>query len=195
MLQMFIHASLELSAQLKSCRVVMSMAFMQWHKVPAWCAASALCSSAEAASSGTQHLARKLDCTCGKSQLFHTTLSWTTFTVSWQVFSLLIFWRSQSSTCSYFVLKFFHVQDNVAFLSITQQLATALADLQWDEAGVKRSWLMDVEYHRMRLMHPHCNLCLQLHFLQWLSDLLKEGSIISVQHWQIALICKKKVVT
>ncbi len=48
---------------------------MRWHKVLAWCTASALHSSVEAALPGTQCLARKLDCTRGKSQLFHTTLT------------------------------------------------------------------------------------------------------------------------
>ncbi len=42
--------------------------------MPAQCAASASRSSTEVASSGTQCLARKLDCTRGKSQLFHTTV-------------------------------------------------------------------------------------------------------------------------
>ncbi len=51
----------------------MSMAFIWWCKVPAQCTALALHSSAEVASSGTQHLAWKLDCARGKSQLFHTT--------------------------------------------------------------------------------------------------------------------------
>ncbi len=67
---------LELGVQLKSqdrCRVVMSVAFMWQCKVLAQCAASASHSSAETASSGTQHLAQKLDCVRGKSQLFHMT--------------------------------------------------------------------------------------------------------------------------
>ncbi len=42
------------------------------------CAASASCSSTEAASSGTQHLVQKLDCMRGKSQLFHTTAEFQT---------------------------------------------------------------------------------------------------------------------
>ncbi len=78
MLQMFIHSYLELRVQLKSQdkrKGVMVMAFMWRCKVLAQCAASALLSSAEVASSGTQHLARKLDCACGKSQLFHTTVA------------------------------------------------------------------------------------------------------------------------
>ncbi len=76
-LQTFIHSYLELSVQLKSqdrCRVVMVAAFMWQCKVLARCVASASHSSAESASSGTQRLAQKLDCTRGKSQLFHTTL-------------------------------------------------------------------------------------------------------------------------
>ncbi len=52
----------------------MFTAFIWRCKVPAQYAASALCSSAEAASWGTQHLARKLDSARGKSKLFHTTL-------------------------------------------------------------------------------------------------------------------------
>ncbi len=51
----------------------MLTAFIWGPKVWAWCTASASCSSAEAASSGTQCLAWKLDSTHGKSQLFHTT--------------------------------------------------------------------------------------------------------------------------
>ena len=50
------------------------MAFIWWCKVPAWCAASASHSSAEAASPGTQPLAQKLDHMRGKSQLFHMTV-------------------------------------------------------------------------------------------------------------------------
>ncbi len=77
MLQMFIHSCLELSIQLKSqdrCRAVGAAAFMWRRKVLAQCAASALRNSAEAASSGTQCLAWKLDRMRGKSQLFHMTL-------------------------------------------------------------------------------------------------------------------------
>ncbi len=51
----------------------MFTAFIWQCKVPARCTASASHSSAEVVSSGTQCLARKLDCACGKSQLFHTT--------------------------------------------------------------------------------------------------------------------------
>ncbi len=73
MLQTFIHTRPEVSVQLKLCKAVVSAAFIQRCKVLAQCIASALRSSAEAASSGTQHLAQKLDCARLKSQLFHTT--------------------------------------------------------------------------------------------------------------------------
>ncbi len=64
------------SSSLKTARrVVVGAAFIWWCKVQAWCTASALHSSAEAAPLGTQRLAWKLDCMRGKSQLFHTTVS------------------------------------------------------------------------------------------------------------------------
>ncbi len=71
---------------------------MRWCKVRARCTASASCSSAEAASSGTQRLAQKLDCACGKSQLFHTTLCFIELTLFARWWFCLGFWLILSLT-------------------------------------------------------------------------------------------------